>query len=121
LLIKFKDGFRHLKYLSDSDFAIPATVITFPFPFQTKVPFTKKDEDWTCYNCNNINFYFRQMCNRCKAPKPADVPRNSDDLPEGRPGQPPVQPGVRQPNVGGLGFNISRQISPKMPSFQGTP
>jgi hypothetical protein len=23
--------------------------------------------DWTCLNCNNLNYSFRKICNRCKA------------------------------------------------------
>ena len=23
-------------------------------------------QDWVCINCNNLNFSFRKMCNRCK-------------------------------------------------------
>ncbi|MDB2569420.1 hypothetical protein N9X52_03585 [Candidatus Poseidonia alphae] len=28
------------------------------------------DNDWTCRECNNSNFAFRQACNRCEAPRP---------------------------------------------------
>ena len=28
------------------------------------------DNDWTCRECNNSNFAFRQVCNRCEAPRP---------------------------------------------------
>merc|ERR1712227_542097 len=27
--------------------------------------------DWTCLSCNNINFAFRSVCNRCQQPKGA--------------------------------------------------
>ena len=29
--------------------------------------------DWHCPKCNNLNFSFRVICNRCKLPKPSDV------------------------------------------------
>ena len=29
--------------------------------------------DWQCPKCNNLNFAFRVLCNRCKLPKPSDV------------------------------------------------
>ena len=28
------------------------------------------DNDWTCPECKNSNFAFRQVCNRCEAPRP---------------------------------------------------
>ena len=32
-------------------------------------PFTKRIGDWICCKCNNLNFGFRNKCNRCKIPK----------------------------------------------------
>ena len=29
----------------------------------------KRKGDWICNNCNNLNFTFRTICNRCKIPK----------------------------------------------------
>ena len=29
--------------------------------------------DWKCPKCNNLNFAFRVVCNRCKLQKPADI------------------------------------------------
>ena len=29
----------------------------------------KKEGDWTCSKCNNHNFAWRDVCNRCEAPK----------------------------------------------------
>ena len=26
----------------------------------------QKEGDWVCYDCKNINFSFRNKCNRCK-------------------------------------------------------
>ncbi|MGB1232703.1 MAG: zinc finger protein [Poseidonia sp.] len=31
---------------------------------------TFNDNDWTCPQCNNSNFSFRNACNRCEAPRP---------------------------------------------------
>ena len=28
-----------------------------------------KDGDWICFNCRNLNYSFRNVCNRCKMPK----------------------------------------------------
>ena len=32
-------------------------------------PFTEREGDWICKNCKNLNFAFRNECNRCKMPK----------------------------------------------------
>jgi formylmethanofuran dehydrogenase subunit D len=32
-------------------------------------PFTEREGDWICKNCKNLNFAFRNECNRCKIPK----------------------------------------------------
>ena len=34
-----------------------------------KKHFEIKDGDWTCGECNNLNFSFRNKCNRCGLPK----------------------------------------------------
>ena len=34
-----------------------------------KKPFEIRAGDWTCYDCNNLNFAFRIKCNRCGLPK----------------------------------------------------
>ena len=31
--------------------------------------FTEREGDWICSSCKNLNFAFRQECNRCKLPK----------------------------------------------------
>ena len=32
-------------------------------------PFIERIGDWICKNCKNLNFAFRNECNRCKMPK----------------------------------------------------
>ena len=34
-----------------------------------KKNFCEKEGDWTCYVCKNLNFRFRDVCNRCKLSK----------------------------------------------------
>jgi hypothetical protein len=34
-----------------------------------KKPFEIREGDWTCFDCNNLNFAFRTKCNRCGLPK----------------------------------------------------
>ena len=31
--------------------------------------FVKREGDWICYKCKNLNFAFRSICNKCKLPK----------------------------------------------------
>ena len=31
--------------------------------------FSERIGDWTCFSCKNLNFTFRNVCNRCKLPK----------------------------------------------------
>ena len=38
-----------------------------------KKPFDKRKGDWKCPNCNNLNFAFRIVCNRCQIPKPNNI------------------------------------------------
>jgi hypothetical protein len=35
-----------------------------------KKPLIEREGDWLCTKCRNLNFAFRQSCNRCKLPKP---------------------------------------------------
>ena len=37
--------------------------------FKKKIKFQERKGDWTCNRCHNINFAFRNKCNRCKALK----------------------------------------------------
>ena len=43
-----------------------------------KKPFDKRKGDWRCPSCNNLNFAFRVICNRCKLQKP----NNTEDKEE---------------------------------------
>ena len=36
---------------------------------KVKKPFEVRVGDWTCSKCNNLNFSFRNKCNRCGIPK----------------------------------------------------
>ena len=36
---------------------------------QKKKGYIEKEGDWPCYDCKNINFSFRDVCNRCRLPK----------------------------------------------------
>ena len=41
--------------------------------------FDKRKGDWVCPECNNLNFAFRIVCNRCHIPKPEKNENNSGD------------------------------------------
>lgn len=41
-------------------------------------PFTERTGDWICKNCHNLNFAFRNECNRCKLPK-KDVAEKTEE------------------------------------------
>ncbi len=44
-------------------------------------PFTERAGDWICKNCKNLNFAFRNECNRCKIPKKdcIEVTKNKEE------------------------------------------
>ena len=39
------------------------------YPKKKQKPFMERTGDWICKKCKNLNFAFRQECNRCKFPK----------------------------------------------------
>jgi hypothetical protein len=39
------------------------------YPKKKARPFTERAGDWICNNCKNLNFAFRNECNRCKIVK----------------------------------------------------
>jgi hypothetical protein len=43
-----------------------------------KKSFDRRKGDWFCPECNNLNFAFRIICNKCKIPKPKNI--NSDTI-----------------------------------------
>ena len=55
------DGNKQYKVL------VPFTVLK--KNIKMKKPFEIRDGDWTCSNCNNLNFSFRTKCNRCNITK----------------------------------------------------
>ncbi|XP_061375922.1 ranBP2-type zinc finger protein At1g67325-like isoform X2 [Gastrolobium bilobum] len=65
---------------------------------------SRKDGDWTCPNCGNLNFSFRTVCNQghCGAPRPSLTPpapvaspyRNSHPFYYGGVGTPPPSYGM---------------------------
>ena len=55
------DGNKKYKVL------VPFTVLK--NNIKMKKPFEIREGDWTCSNCNNLNFSFRVKCNRCNITK----------------------------------------------------
>ena len=43
-----------------------------------KKPFDIRKGDWKCPNCNNLNFSFRTVCNRCQIKKPNNIEEIED-------------------------------------------
>lgn len=41
--------------------------------------FSERSGDWTCNSCHNLNFAFRNICNRCKLPKPGTQDKNGNN------------------------------------------
>ncbi|KAK7394560.1 hypothetical protein VNO78_15091 [Psophocarpus tetragonolobus] len=91
---------------------------------------SRKDGDWTCLNCGNLNFSFRTFCNqgRCAAPRPPLTPpapitspyRNSHSFYYGGFGIPPPsygmpsQFGSPMPHPGML-YNYGLYVRPHAP------
>ena len=42
-----------------------------------KKTFERREGDWICFNCNNLNFSFRKICNRCGITKEMSI-KNSN-------------------------------------------
>ena len=43
-----------------------------------KNTFTRRQNDWICKKCHNLNFAFRIFCNRCSAHKKLSVANNNN-------------------------------------------
>ncbi|KAJ4461777.1 hypothetical protein PAPYR_1918 [Paratrimastix pyriformis] len=41
---------------------------------------TLREGDWICRSCLNHNYAHREVCNRCKGPKPEDIAANNAEL-----------------------------------------
>ena len=42
-------------------------------------PFAERQGDWICKLCKNLNFAFRNECNRCKVPKKVCLEQNEEN------------------------------------------
>ena len=53
------------------------------YPKKKTRPFTERVGDWICKNCKNLNFAFRNECNRCKMPKKdcVEIIKNKEENP----------------------------------------
>jgi hypothetical protein len=47
----------------------PKNIYNNKYPKKKQKPFTERTGDWICKKCKNLNFAFRQECNRCKLPR----------------------------------------------------
>ena len=47
----------------------PQNIFYGKYPKKKARPFTERTGDWICKNCKNLNFAFRNECNRCKMAK----------------------------------------------------
>ncbi|KER25383.1 hypothetical protein T265_14223 [Opisthorchis viverrini] len=73
-----------------------------------------REGDWSCAQCGNINFSWREQCNRCHVPRSQDVPVANDMPGMGR-------GAVGMPRGGGQGsipvVNAAGAQPPGMPGF----
>ena len=47
----------------------PKNIYNNKYQKKKQKPFMERTGDWICKKCKNLNFAFRQECNRCKLPK----------------------------------------------------
>lgn len=50
--------------------------------FKKKKYFKERVGDWVCYRCNNLNFSFRTICNRCKIAKSTSQQMQNETKPK---------------------------------------
>ncbi|KAK1305639.1 RanBP2-type zinc finger protein [Acorus calamus] len=76
----------------------------------------RKEGDWTCHKCGNVNFGFRTVCNRakCAAPRPSASPRAGSTPIPGSYDRPPFFVGAPPPMPLGIGGGYGHP-----PSFPG--
>jgi hypothetical protein len=71
------DNMEEDKKMIPTTILVPAPVLLNPiikaqknyfgkYPKKKSRPFTEREGDWICKNCKNLNFSFRNECNRCK-------------------------------------------------------
>jgi hypothetical protein len=47
----------------------PKNIYNNKYQKKKQKPFAERTGDWICKKCKNLNFAFRQECNRCQFPK----------------------------------------------------
>ena len=52
------------------------------YPKKKQKPFMERTGDWICKKCKNLNFAFRQECNRCKFPKKEEYENENNEKKE---------------------------------------
>ena len=58
----------------------PKNIYNNKYPKKKQKPFTERTGDWICKKCKNLNFAFRQECNRCKLPrKEAEIEEKKEE------------------------------------------
>ena len=56
----------------------PKNIYNNKYQKKNQKPFMERSGDWICKKCKNLNFSFRQECNRCKFPKKGSSDENEE-------------------------------------------